>query len=365
ELHQPLPAAQLTFVEYLKASGYYTASAGKWHLGASTKAKFDKVYTNGGPSGCDDWVRAVDERPAGKPFFLWLAAVDPHRGYKQDTIEKPHRTDDAVIPPYLPDTEATRNDFAMYYDEVSRLDSFVGRVVERVDRDAATKRNTLILFLSDNGRPFPRCKTTVYDSGIRTPFIVRWPSIVKANQVTESLVSSIDIGVTLCDLGGVAAPATFQGLSFAPVLRDPKAITHKYVFAEHNWHDYSAYKRAVRGPRYAYIWNGHPLVPGTPPADAVRSPTYVEMKRLRKAGKLDGHQFDCFIRPRPIEELYDVEKDPHQLTNLVHRSEHAAKLRELRIELAKWKHRTSDVERGKLRGDGFDRETGKRLKKKQ
>ena len=55
--------------------------------------------------------------------------------------------------------------------------------------------NTVVLFMTDNGRPFPRCKTTVYDSGVKTPLIVRWPAKIKPGTTTACLVSSIDIGV--------------------------------------------------------------------------------------------------------------------------------------------------------------------------
>ncbi len=132
-------------------------------------------------SGCDQWVPVLRDRPRDKPFFLWLAALDPHRDYQPGTIPEPHRPEDVVVPPYLPDVPEVRKDLALYYDEIGRLDHHVGEVLAELDRQGVAGE-TLVLFLSDNGRPFPRCKTTLYDSGIRTPFIVRWPGHIRPGE---------------------------------------------------------------------------------------------------------------------------------------------------------------------------------------
>src|SRR5262249_55318503 len=105
QLHWPLPPEQVTFVEKLKVSGYWTAAAGKWHLGNAVKGRFDVIreanpagyqlaagkagtsaMTAGGAAaaqaGCDQWVAVLRDRPRDKPFFLWLASLDPHRDYQ-------------------------------------------------------------------------------------------------------------------------------------------------------------------------------------------------------------------------------------------------------------------------------------------
>src|SRR5262249_19065677 len=153
-------------------------------------------------SGCDQWVATLRERPAEKPFFLWLAALDPHRDYEPGAIPSPHRPEDVLVPPYLPDVDAVRRDLALYYDEISRLDRFVGAVLAELDRQKIVD-DTLVLFLSDNGRPFPRCKTTLYDSGIATPWIVRWPGHVAAGSHCDRLVSAIDIAPTILSIAGL------------------------------------------------------------------------------------------------------------------------------------------------------------------
>ncbi|MBX6316782.1 MAG: sulfatase-like hydrolase/transferase, partial [Isosphaeraceae bacterium] len=262
--------------------------------------------------------------------------------------------------PYLPDTPEVRRDLALYYDEIGRLDHYVGEVLAELERQGQTGR-TLVLFLSDNGRPFPRCKTTLYDSGIKTPLILSWPGRVPEGQRCASLVSSIDIAPTILELAGIKPSPTIQGRSFAALLSDPRASIREYAFAEHNWHDYAAFARAARSVRYKYIRNEDNDLPLTPPADAVRSPTFQTMRRLRDEGKLTPEQQACFLRPRPAEELYDLESDPFELKNLAASPDHAQVLQTMRRALDEWTRETEDRKPATLSPDEFDRETGRPL----
>jgi len=383
ELHQPLPPEQVTFVEKLKAAGYWAAAAGKWHLGNAIKTRFNLVREAGTSgfqfpagadpdartaarragavqSGCDQWVPVLRDRPRDRPFFLWLAALDPHRDYQTGTIPQPHRPEDAVVPPYLPDVPEVRQDLALYYDEIARLDHYVGEVMAELERQGQS-RNTLILFQSDNGRPFPRCKTTLYDSGVRTPWIVRWPGHIEPGSRCASLVSTIDIAPTVLTLAGINPGPSFQGEDFFRLFKEPKSKVRDLVFAERNWHDYAARGRAVRSERYKYIRNYDNELPLTPPADAVRSPSFRAMRRLRDEAKLTPPQRACFVHPRPAEELYDVEADPQELDNLAGDPKFDEVLRKMSGALEQWQRRTGDVVTGKLSPDEFDRETGEPL----
>ncbi|HEX6984546.1 MAG TPA: sulfatase [Planctomycetaceae bacterium] len=356
QLHLPLPGDRVTISEVLRDAGYHTAAVGKWHLGGPAKAKFDVVKEG----QVDAMVPTLRDRPKDRPFFFWYAFIDPHRPYSPGAIDEPHAEEDAVVPPYLPDTPEVRKDLAMYYDEIARMDGRVGEVLAELERQGVAE-DTVVVFLSDNGRPFPRCKTTVYDSGVRTPLVVRWPAKVKPGGATDALVSSIDLAATLCELAGVSPPPGFQGRSFARVLADPAASHRDAVFAEHNWHDYEARDRAVRTATLKYVRNFYHDLPGTPPADAVRSPTYDEMKRLRDEGRLTDAQRSPFVAPRPEEELYDLEKDPHELTNVAGDPSYAAALAEMRRRLETWQAETGDDPPAERRPDGFDRETGRPL----
>ncbi len=357
ELHMPLPHDQLLFAGELQKAGYYTAIAGKYHIG-DPRIEFDSIYS-GGPSGCENWMRALQNRKKDKPFFLWLAAIDPHRNYQPNTIAEPHRWDDVTVPPFLPDNDSTRKDLALYYDEISRMDDYIGQVMNEL-KNQGIDDNTLVIYMTDNGRPFPRCKTRLYDSGIKTPFIVRWPLKLEKGR-TEALISSIDIAPTFCELAGVEIPESFQGISFVPVLNNYQTKTRDYIAAEHNWHDYQAFERAVRNHQYLYIRNWFPEFNASPPADAVRSITYQEMINLHRNDALNENQLDCFVVPRAVEELYDVVNDPYQLNNLVMDEKYSKELSDMRKLQELWQTEFNDTVPKNPTPDKFDRWTGNRL----
>src|ERR1035437_59480 len=365
-LHMPLPKEQTTFVEKLRAAGYWTAASGKWHLGNYVTDRFDVINYDlkGSPSGkadgsgCTKWVATLQQRPKDKPFFLWLASIDPHRPYYEGTLAVPHKPEETEVPPFLPDMPPTRKDFAQYDDEIGRLDGYLGKVMDELDRQGVLDK-TVILFITDNGRPFPRCKTSVYDSGVQSPLLVRWPGHIRAGSVCDSLVSSIDLAPTILELAGVPTLRTFQGKSFARLLSQPGETIHDSVFAEHNWHDFTACERAVRTARFKYIRNFWPDLPGTPAE--FNNLTFAEMRRLRDAGKLTEAQMNCFVKPRPAEELYDIKADPQELNNLAGNPKYADTLKELRGRLEGWRRETSDFIPSPRPADSFDRETGKLL----
>jgi arylsulfatase A-like enzyme len=380
QLHWPLPPEQLTFVELLKNAGYWTAAAGKWHLGDAVKDRFHLVHeadVSGfqlptgkdaskrtmvarEKSGCEHWISTLRSWPKDRPFFLWLASLDPHRDYELGITANPHRPEDVRVPPYLPDVPEVREELALYYDEIARLDSYVGKVLKEL-KAQGIEEDTFVLFISDNGRPFPRDKTTLYDGGIKTPWLVRWPHRVQAGSVCKQLVSSIDIAPTILTLAGIDMPSCFQGRSFVSLLTEPKRKIHNYVYAEDHWHDYEDLGRAVRSMRYKYIRNDYPDLPATPPADVGRSRTFAMMQRLRGQGKLGENQMACFTKPRPAEELYDVIKDPHEMHNLADDPEYADVLAEHRRALSDWSQRTDFRIPATRTPDEFDRETGEPL----
>ena len=357
ELHMPLPAEQVLFAGELQKVGYYTVVAGKYHIGA-LRSEFDSIY-GGQPSGCENWMRALQNRPKEKPFFLWLAAHDPHRKYQPNTIPEPHNPTNIIVPPFLPDADSTRKDLALYYDEISRLDSYLGEVMAELKKQGIDE-NTLVIYMTDNGRPFPRCKTRMYDSGIKTPFIVRWPEKVTKGR-SGALISSIDIAPTFCELAGANISKTFQGVSFAPILEDYSAKTRDYIVGEHNWHDYQSHERAVRNHKFLYIRNAFPKFNASPPADAVGSLTYQEMIKMYMAGELNENQLDCFVEPRIAEELYDVVNDPFQFRNLVENKDYKNDLNEMRTILDKWLIEFGDTIPASPTPDKFDRWTGEKL----
>ena len=381
QLHWPLPAAQVTFVEPLRAAGYWAGAAGKWHLGDDAKRRFDVVreadpagytlaagaragdtkmsmqQTGDIQSGCTDWVPLLRQRPRGRPFFAWLAALDPHRDYEEKISARPTAPEHVVVPPHLPDTPAVRREFAQYYDEIERLDRFVGDVLAELEAQRIAN-DTLVVFLSDNGRPFPRDKTTLFDGGIKTPLVMRWPGRMKPGTTCAQLVSTVDLAPGFLEAAGLKPAPTMQGASFLPLLAEPGRPIRREVFAEQNWHDYEHRSRAVRTEHFKLIAHEYADMPLTPGADAVRGVTYRELQRLRAAGQLPAHQQQCFEAPRAPLELYDLRSDPGEFRNVAAVPAYAAMLGELQAKLAQWKKDTADVSPPRRTADEFDRETG-------
>ena len=364
ELHTPLPAEVPIFPELLREAGYYTAQAGKWHMGDDARRGFDTIHDNGkenGDGGEEMWLTTLRERPLDQPFFLWLAAIDAHRRWGPNRFSGKNDPGNIIPPPFLANADSTKQDLARYYDEITRFDDYIGKVEEELEKQGVLD-NTLIIIMSDNGRPFPRSKTRVYDSGMKTPFVVKWnDGLPQKDAVSYSLISIIDIAPTLLELAGINGGASFQGKSFANVLNAPERDFRNYVFAEHNWHDHQALERMVRTKDFLYVLNLRPNLSNPGPADSNGSPSYQDLKDLREAGNLTAAQADIFIVPRPAEELFDCQKDPFQLVNIASLAAYQDRLKDLRQVMQQWRRETADTTPDTLTGDWYDRETGKAL----
>lgn len=366
ELHTPLPAHLEYFPELMKKSGYYTAHSGKFHEGPNTRRAYDLMVNDRnevGEGGEKMWVDILQNRPKDQPFFFWFAPFDAHRPWSAvDSFPQPHDPGKEVgIPPPLLDTPDTRTDLAAYYNEIGRIDHYLGELQRELDRQGIGD-NTIIIFMADNGRPFSGSKTRVYDTGMRTPFVVKWPKgIPKMGAVSKSLVSSIDIAPTLLQAAQAGPSKTVQGVSFFDLFKNPLKKFRNYVFSEHNWHDYEAFERAVRTKDYLYVINKRPALTNEGPIDANQSPSALDLKASREKGKLTLIQEDIFRSPRPEEEFFEVRKDLIQEKNLITYPSYAAKVEKLRTVLKQWQDETGDTVPETLTPDWYHRETGKPL----
>jgi N-sulfoglucosamine sulfohydrolase len=373
ELHGALPPGLPLLPRLLREAGYHTVQSGKAHFGENPEqvtgpalAAFDvtgdgdRRTPGGGRGGEERWVDRLRERPPGRPFFMWFAAHDAHRVWDADSFDGMTRPADVRVPPGLADTPGTRADLAHYYDEIMRLDYHVGEVVRELARQQVLDE-TVIVFLTDNGRPFPRAKTRLYDEGIKTPLIIRAPAAVPRPGRTAALASAIDLAPTILELAGVARPATFQGVSLRPVLRDPDATVRDYVFAEQNWHNFTAHVRMVRRGNLVYMRNAWPDLPLPGASDTFYTPSAEALKTLRATGRLTGLQADVFLAPRPAEEFYDLTRDPWQQENLALAAEPPAGLAQLRAVLDRWTAETGDTVPARPTASNIDLATGRRL----
>jgi hypothetical protein len=200
----------------------------------------------------------------------------------------------------------------------------------------------VVFFYGDHGRGLTRGKRWVYDSGIRTPLLIRWPGVIKPGTVTDRLVGFIDFGPTVLSIAGLKPPEHMQG---RPFLGEHDTPPREYVFAHRDRMD-ETYDiiRAVRDKRFKLIRNFEPHKPYAQVIKYMeRMPILQEMRRLHAAGKLEGPQKLWFADKKPPEELYDCEADPHEVVNLADRPEHQDTLKRLRKALDDWMKETKDL----------------------
>lgn len=352
---QSLPA-------YLQPLGYRVVLANKVHVGPPAVFPFEYLRATlpANPQqprryraeGLD--TRAVDallaeharSRP-GQPLCLVLADNCPH------VIWETNRTyDPATLPlsPLLVDTPVTRTALANYYQDITTMDRHLGEVLDSL-RKHGFADETLFLYTSDQGPEWPRCKWTLYDSGLRVPCIVRWPGRVPAGKVTDTLLSLVDVLPTLLDAAGGKVPPDLDGRSFREVLLGKAVPVREVLFASHTGDgEMNRFpQRCVRDARYKYILNLHPertwtthftRVAGIPNSHKEVWDTWVEKAKTDPATA----RLLQAIEHHPAEELYDTTADPYELTNLAGSPEHRAVLDRLRARLKEWRAAQGDLE---------------------
>ncbi|MCC7196359.1 MAG: sulfatase [Gemmatimonadaceae bacterium] len=342
---------------YLKERGYRVAHFGKSHFQPAPVYKdwewVPSEDRSGGPLGSDLQPEAVGKWLAARanpsqPVCLIVCSHSPHVYWEPNQGYDPAKVE---LPPSFADTPETRAWRAQYYTDITKMDRQLGQVYSAVRKHLGG--NTLFLYTSDNGAQWPFAKWTLYDAGIRLPFLASWPGVVKKGARTQAMISFTDLLPTFLELAGGKPPADLDGRSFASVLTSRAARHHTEVYASHfGDKDMNVYPiRTVRGPRFHYILNLHPEFEYT---------THID-----RAGARDGKEyFDSWVRKaatdpkaaailrryhqRPAEELYDTAADPHETVNLAARPEHRKTLEELRAKLAAW--RTAQNDRDELYG---------------
>ncbi len=352
DLHMPLPEGTDFLPSWLKEAGYFTGHMQKTHYGKTGEEQFD-WYS----AGLTDFSGFLDQS-AGKPFFMWTGFSDPHRGYDRSSID--HRNDEAsvTVPPQLVDDPETRSDLADYYDEISRMDSNIGGMLDTLEKRGLSD-NTLVVFFSDNGLPFPGAKGTLYDSGVGTPMLFKWPGRIKPEGRFSGQVSSVDLAPTFLELAGLPVPDSVQGTSMLDTLLSGRGTGREFVFGERNWHDCDEHMRYVRDGRFKMILNAYTELPFGNPADLSMSPSWHSLMKKKEKGELTPEQARIFRVPRPAVEFYDLEKDPGEFNNLAGKREYTGEVQRLGKVLDKWKKDTGDFPSWeRRRGDHTDRITG-------
>jgi arylsulfatase A-like enzyme len=164
------------YPELLGSAGYHVGMLGK---GPDSRGRDEPP----GPR-YKDFDTFMAARPADKPFVLWFGSRDPHRPYqKGGGIKSGMKPEDVQVPACLPDSPEVRSDLCDYYLEIQRFDAEVGDMIRKLEL-AGELENTIMVMTGDNGLPFPRCKSNLYDTGAKVPLAIRWGSAVKGARVT-------------------------------------------------------------------------------------------------------------------------------------------------------------------------------------
>jgi arylsulfatase A-like enzyme len=326
-----LPDPATTLPARLRKSGYETCLFGFQHIVRDpSRVGYDRISECG--NSCEAVAPVVAEflqdRGDGdeRPFYAEVGFSEVHRAYRH--IDEVYAREDDVLPlPFLEDTQGLREDLTMFYADITAMDRAVGRILQALE-EAGLAENTLVIFTTDHGEAFPRAKATLYDSGLRTSLIMRWPAGFPGERVLKPMVSNVDVLPTVLQAAAIEVPGDVEGRSFMPLLQNAKYESRHMVFAEKNTMP-SDPKRCILTERYKYIRNY---------GDGAwyQAPTDVEV--TRSASSLPRR----YLEPAPEVELYDLAADPTEEENLAGKAAYSDVEEALGSELAGLMKRTGD-----------------------
>lgn len=333
----PLSEPYLPFTKLLRDAGYTTILGHHNVQGKGRKTDVNFKHQQVGEWNGKDKFGLFDKfdsiNPADTPFFAQIQLNVTHRGDWWDEIREqskhPVNPDDVELPPYYADHPTVRLDWAKYLDTMEYMDDEVGMLFQELEEKGLAE-NTVVIFIGDNGRCNLKGKGYLHDPGLRIPFLMKWPKGIKPNQARDEVVSATDITATIIDLAGIQVPEYMTGMS---VLSEE--FNRKEVYAARDlWDEVEEKSRALTNGKWKYIRNDKPEIPweaGQAYLEFYRPAVHV-MRTLKKEGKLNDEQKQFFSDSKPAEELYDVQKDPFELNNLVGNTEFAIVLEEMRTK---------------------------------
>lgn len=390
----------LALPQVLANEGYRTGHIGKYHVGPEAVFHYetrlqDKSKGRNAVQMAEQCRDFLSDRSDERPFFLYFATSDPHRGGGIDQTSKlelkpnlfgnrkerkSHKDVEEVfydpakvpIPKFLPDSPESREEIAQYYQSCSRIDYGLGRLVS-ILKEAGVYDKTLIVFTSDHGMAFAGGKTTVYEPGLNVPFVVRNPYDENRGFESDAMISHIDITPSLLDFaGGLDAKTngpkkwvdpdkywkdrglfqkdnrdghnkfkSYHGKSWLPVLAGETKEHHKTIFASHTFHEITMYypMRVVRDRDYKLIWN---IASGLdyPFATDLWVASSWQAQFAQGPDAMYGTKTVGQYIHRPKFELYDMKSDSGEANNLADDPKFAtvlkkyqSKMKEMQTEL--------------------------------
>ncbi|MEO0514384.1 MAG: sulfatase [Planctomycetota bacterium] len=292
-------------------------------------------------AGC--FTDFLEDRPDIAPFYFWCGGHEPHRAYVPgEGLRHGKRLEDVTeVPPYWPQEDAIRSDMLDYAFETEWFDGQVSKIINKLEAIGELD-NTLMIYTSDNGAPFPRVKGQMYDDDFRLPLSMMWRDRTQGGREVDDLVSFTDFAATFLDVAHTDEPIkeTFlrnsPGKSLLDILDAVGSGTvtpdRKRAYMGRERHDLGregdlGYPvRCVRTAQFLYVRNFMPdrWPAGNPETNFTNcdsSPTKTRVLELKDQG--DPHYWKLSFGKRPAEELYDVVADPHCMINLAEKAEFA------------------------------------------
>ena len=380
----PAPDNLVFFPQYLQAAGYQTGFFGKWHMGGDNpdprpgfnrwvsfrgqgvyynpeinidgkqvKYKDSSYITEVLTDLSLDWLKNRDKE---KPFFMYLshkavhAEFQPARRdkgtYKNIQIQYPvsmfstetpssrkftkgKRADtsrftfnNADIPRWVREQRYSwhgvdfmyhgATDFDQFYQDYLEtllgIDNSVGKVLDYL-KENNLDEETLVIYMGDNGFSFGEHglidKRHAYEESMRVPLLARCPEVIKPGTKVKEMVLNFDIAPSILEMAGIKTPEKMQGTSFVSLLKGEKVPWRNKVF-------------------YEYYWEN--AFPQTPTQYAVHTDQY---KFIRSIGVWD------------IDQLYDIQKDPYEVNNLIRKPEFQSIAKDLNSQLWTWLENTN------------------------
>ncbi len=329
--------------EFFRAAGYYVCNVNE-SFTSQGKTDYNFVFNVDSLYDRPNW----ENKKPGQPFFAQVQLEGgkyQYEPYWWNKLEKelPHlvtgKQVNSLIPPYYPNDSFFRNSWANYLNAVQYTDLQVGHIIKKLKEDGVLD-NTIIFFSTDHGEAFARSKQFLYDEGTKIPFIVWAPNRLR-HLVRKDLISNIDMAATSMYFAGISIPKYIQSRP----LFGPDFTPRKFVVCARDRADETVDKiRSLRMGDFKYIRNYFPKRPYLQPNvyKYKNVPSVAYIVKLSLEDKLDKAQSLITAKVRPIEELYNLKKDPFEIHNLANNPKYSQKLKKLRSALVNWRLTTDD-----------------------
>lgn len=353
--HKPVYDNLKSVGHYLADLGYRVGLTGKDHV-TKPKSVFPFDIIDGFEPNC---VSATDDyrlddvkkymTASAKPYCLFVMSINPHTPWTTgDTTE--FDKDRLKLPADWVDTPLTRRQYVKYLAEVRRLDNQVGDIT-RLLREIGQDKNTVVIFLGEQGAQFPGAKWNLWDSGQKSSMIVKWPGKVKPATETNAIVQYEDITPTLIDIAGGKPVAGLDGRTFLPVLSGKTKVARAYAYGVHNnIPEGDPYPiRSIRDGRYKLILNlsaesqyYNRFMMHRPDVDPQNKNTVWFSWVQKSLTDPDSKKLTNRFVNRLAIEFYDTQKDPFELSNLANDPAYKPMIAKFTTDLHAWMKQQGD-----------------------